>query len=351
MSAVIRRNRLTDYARCAGCAGKFPQAGTAQIVSGLPRFEHPDLIVGTEGFSDAGVYRLRDDLLIVQSLDFFPPLVDDPFVFGQIAAANALSDVFAMGARAVTALNIAAFPVDEADLSLLSDILRGGAERVQQAGAVVAGGHTVRDAEIKYGLSVTGVVEPEKLLRNSTARPGDKLVLTKGLGTGFVTTAAKREACPPALIAAAIASMIQLNEPGRDAAHATRAHAATDVTGFGLAGHAGEMAQASGVSLVINLERVPLLPGVEEVINDKNRTRASASNRSYSESLVRLEPGADPLRSEIVFDPQTSGGLLISVSADRAGALVDRVRSAGGTLAAVIGSVTERSEDAAVIFR
>ena len=178
---------------------------------GLPQFEDPNLIVGTESFSDAGVYRLRDDLYIVQTVDFFPPLIDDPYVFGQIAAANSLSDAYAMGARPVTALNIVGFPDDQLELEVLHAILAGGAERVLKAGAVIVGGHTVRDAEIKYGLSVTGVVEPAQLLTNAQAQPGDMLVLTKALGTGFVTTAAKARKCPDDVLATTIASMVQLN--------------------------------------------------------------------------------------------------------------------------------------------
>ena len=203
----------------------MPQEGTAQLVQNLPRFHDPNLVVGTEGFSDAGVYRLRDDLLIVQSLDFFPPLVDDPFVYGQIAAANSLSDLYAMGAQPTTALNIVGFPDKELDLSILAEILRGGSERVLQAGAVVVGGHSVRDAEIKYGLSVTGIVRPEHLITNQKARPGDALVLTKALGTGFITTANKAGRCPEETLAAACASMTQLNIPGRDAARELRANA------------------------------------------------------------------------------------------------------------------------------
>ena len=187
-------------------------------MQGLPSFDDPNLLIGAEHFSDAGVYRLRDDLLIVQSVDFFPPLVDDPYVFGQIAAANSLGDVYAMGGRPTTALNIVGFPDDQLEMSVLAEILRGGSEKVREAGAVVAGGHTVRDTEIKYGLAVTGVVSPEQLLTNQKAQPGDLLVLTKALGTGFVTTAFKAGRCPPEALLAACDSMRQLNAIGRDGA-------------------------------------------------------------------------------------------------------------------------------------
>jgi selenide,water dikinase len=316
----------------------------------LPKFDDPNLIVGAEGFSDAGVYRLREDLLIVQSLDFFPPLVDDPFVFGQIAAANSLSDLYAMGGRPTTALNIVGFPDDQLDLSILGEILRGGADRVQLAGAVIAGGHTVRDVEIKYGLSATGVVTPQQLMTNAAARPGDVLVLTKALGTGFVTTAFKAGRCPNEVIETASESMARLNAAASQAALAVGSRAATDITGFGLAGHAGELALSSGVSVVIEVQRLPLLPGAAELARKGNKTRASATNRSFSEPHLRVESTADALLVEFAFDAQTSGGLLISVAEDRSEELLDRARAGGAAEACVIGHVEPRA-DAAVVLR
>jgi len=312
-------------------------------VRGLPKFDDPNLIVGTEGFSDAGVYRLRDDLLIVQSLDFFPPLVDDPFTFGQIAAANSLSDIYAMGACPTTALNIVGFPDDKLELGVLSEILRGGADRVQLAGAVIAGGHTVRDTEIKYGLSATGVVHPDKLLTNRAAQPGDHLVLTKPLGTGFVTTAFKAGRCPDEALEAACQSMTMLNATGSESAVAVGAHAATDITGFGLAGHASEMAQASEVTVAIELGKLPLLTGAKELVRKGNKTRASATNRGFAEKHMRIEGAPDPLLLEFAFDAQTSGGLLIAVAADSAEALVRQCRDAGAMVATVIGQVLAAS--------
>lgn len=316
----------------------------------LPKFDDPNLILGAEGFSDAGVYRLRDDLLIVQSLDFFPPLVDDPFVFGQIAAANSLSDIYAMGGRPITALNIVGFPDDQLDLQILGDILRGGADRVRLAGAVIAGGHTVRDAEIKYGLSATGVVTPDQLMTNQGARPGDLLVLSKPLGTGFITTAYKAKRCPDDVIAVAAESMARLNAAASAAAVAVGARAATDITGFGLAGHAGELALSSDVSLVIELAKLPLLPGAEALARQGNKTRASATNRSFADSLLRIEADVDELLTEFVFDAQTSGGLLISVPEERAGELIERAQSAGASATCVVGYVEPR-QDVAVVLR
>ncbi len=316
---------------------------------GLPKFEDADLIVGAEHFSDAGVYRLRDDLLIVQSLDFFPPLVDDPFLFGQIAAANSLSDVFTMGAAPKTAMNIVGFPDDQLPLDLLSEILRGGAEKVLEAGAVVVGGHTVRDTEVKYGLSVTGVVSPNDLLTNEQAKPGDLLVLTKALGTGFITTAFKAGRCDESVIATAAASMAQLNAIGRDAALAVGAKATTDITGFGLAGHASELAQASGVTCLLEIDRLPLLPGAQELAASGNKTRASASNRAFSARQTHIEGMPDAVTLEFVFDAQTSGGMLIAIDADRADQLVQHARNAGAEATTIVGLVRKQEEVALVL--
>ena len=310
----------------------------------MPKFTDPNLIVGAETFSDAGVYRLRDDLYIVQTVDFFPPLVDDPYVFGQIAAANALSDALAMGARPVTALNLVCFPDKELELSVLHQILAGGAERVVAAGAVVVGGHSIRDAEVKYGLAVTGVVEPSALLTNAAARPGDLLVLTKPLGTGFITTAAKAERCPPDVLQSAIAGMIQLNRIGRDAAHAAGAHAVTDVTGFGLAGHATEMATASQVTVVLHIDQLPELPGALALYRQGFKTRANKSNREYLEPVMRIDDAVDRDRLELAFDPQTSGGLLIAVPPEQAAAVVEQVLESGAAAAAIVGEVRARQD-------
>ena len=273
----------------------------------------------------------------MQTLDFFPPLVDDPFVYGQIAAANALSDVYAMGGKPVTALNLVGYPDDKLSLEWLGRILAGGAERCAAAGCTIVGGHTVRDAEIKFGLSVTGTIHPDRILTNATARPGDVLVLTKPLGTGFVTTAAKRRVCPPEVLDAACRSMVELNKGGCEAMLAVGVSAATDVTGFGLAGHALEMAEGSDVTLVIDLRALPLLPGVEGLT--RFRTRASGTNREYAGPHTHLDGTPDPLRLEFFYDAQTSGGLLISVPAAKADELLRRLTEARTPAAAVIGEV------------
>lgn len=317
----------------------------------LPAIQHPDLLVGTETYDDAGVYRLTDEIALVQTIDFFPPVVDDPYTYGQIAAANALSDVYAMGGMPKTALNLAGYPDDKISLDWLSEILRGGAERCQAAGAVIVGGHTVRDAEIKYGLAVTGVIHPEKILTNAKAQPGDKLVLTKALGTGFVTTAHKKGRCPEDVLQAACASMVQLNEAGCEAMLASGAKSATDVTGFGLAGHAHGMAQGSGVTLCFELSKLPLLPGVYRLAaTGAFRTRASKSNAAHVAGSLRTEGRLDPVRLEVFYDAQTSGGLLVSVPAERAEAMVADARGRGATAACVVGEVLART-DAALLLR
>ena len=305
----------------------------------LPKPNDANLLVGAEGFSDASVYQLENGLLMVQSLDFFPPLVNDPFVYGQIAAANSLSDIFAMGAAPVTALNIVAFPDDKLDLSVLTDILRGGDDKVREAGAVIAGGHTVRDVEVKYGLSVTGICRKEDLHANSGAEAGDVLVLTKPIGTGFVTTAMKAGKADPSAEAAAIESMRTLNMVASTAASTVNAHAVTDITGFGLAGHARELAMASGVTLHLRMSDIPQLPNALDYYRKGLVTRASASNREANEADVDART-ADSELIELLYDPQTSGGLLIAVAEDRLDSMLLQMQDEGYDDAVVVGHVT-----------
>lgn len=275
----------------------------------------------------------------MQTIDFFPPVVDDPFVYGQIAASNALSDVYAMGGIPITALNLACFPDDQLDFAILGRIIAGGAERCSAAGCSVIGGHTVRDTEIKFGLSVTGTIHPERILTNAMAKAGDVLVLTKPLGTGFVTTAAKKQKCPPDLLKAACDSMIELNNSACDAMLAIGVSAATDITGFGLAGHAMEMAQGSNVTLEIDLAKLPLFAGIDQIDVTKFRTRASKTNREYTEAGTHFDATPNPSRLEFFYDAQTSGGLLISVPSAKAEDLVKRLAGVKSPAAAVIGVV------------
>jgi len=317
----------------------LPQASIAQVVHSLPKPDDANLLIGAEGFSDASVYQLENGLLMVQSLDFFPPLVNDPFVYGQIAAANSLSDIFAMGATPVTALNIVAFPDDQLELSVLTDILRGGDDKVRESGAVVAGGHTVRDVEIKYGLSVTGICRKEDLHANCGAEVGDVLVLTKPIGTGFVTTAMKAGKASQEAEDAAIETMRALNMVASASASAVKANAVTDITGFGLAGHAREVAMASGVTLNLQMADIPQLPEALDYYRKGLVTRASASNRGANEADVDAS-ATDSELTELLYDPQTSGGLLISVSEDRVDAMMTQMQDGGCDGAVVVGYVS-----------
>jgi selenide,water dikinase len=315
----------------------------------LPKNTDPNLLVGTDTHDDAGVYRLTDDTALVQTIDFFPPVVNDAFTYGQIAAANALSDVYAMGGKPLTALNLVGYPDDkDPELVWLGDIFKGGAERCQAAGCVIVGGHTVRDAEIKFGYAVTGLVHPQNIFTNAGAKPGDVLILTKALGTGFATTAHKAGACTDELYEAAVASMIQLNDIGRDAMIEAHASAATDITGFGLAGHAYEMAKGSGLTLIFQLSKLPLLAGAEAFARKPYLTRASATNAAYVTAELQKEGKLDPVRLEFFYDAQTSGGLLISIPADRAQQVLDFCTQRG-VAAAIIGEVTERREKALIL--
>lgn len=316
----------------------------------LPAQSHPNLLVGTETHDDAGVYRINDDTALVQTIDFFPPVVNDPFLYGQIAAANSLSDIYAMGGKPITGLNLVGYPDDkDPQLTWLGDILKGGAERFAKAGAVILGGHTVRDSEIKFGYAVTGLVHPDKFLTNAAAKPGDKLILTKPLGTGFVTTAHKRGDCPEPLFQAAVASMSQLNDVAAAAMIEAGAHAATDVTGFGLAGHAYEMARGSGTTIIVSLSRLPLLPGAEGFAKKPFLTRASASNLAYVSGDLRKQGKLDPVRLEFFFDAQTSGGLLISLPGDRAEGLLKTLHERGISVATIIGEVVTKQDKALVL--
>lgn len=300
-----------------------------------------NLIVGIDDFDDAGIYRLDGSTALVQTVDFFPPLVDDPYEFGRIAAANSLSDVYAMGGRPLTAMNIVGFPDKDLPVDALHEILRGGAERVATAGAVIIGGHTVRDAEVKYGLSVTGVVHPDRVVTNAGAKPGDVLILTKAIGTGVLTMAAKQEAISQDDLAEAIAVMTELNAGACAAMLEVGAHAATDITGFGLVGHACEMAAASDVTIEIEASKVPLLQDTLRLAADGFVTRAYRTNWEHLRDQVKVE-SVDETLVKVLVDAQTSGGLLISVTEPRSVKLMEALSHHSLVLAKVIGRVTHR---------
>lgn len=336
---------LRKYSRCGGCGGKLAANTLSSVLSELPTFDDPAMLIGSEGFSDSGVYLVADDLAIVQSVDFFSPIVPDPYTFGRIAATNAISDVYAIGAAPKTALNILTCPQGEPGPEAVRDILVGAAETVREAGAVVLGGHSLRDEEIKFGLAVTGTVRPEAMLTNSGAQPGDRLVLTKPLGVGMTMGAARRGDVAADLYNSAVESMTCLNAGASQAAIETGAHAMTDVTGYALGGHGYELAQASGVTLEINLDALPLLPGLQTVIKDENLPGAVASSRAYvGDHLAPCSLSYE--QDAILFDPQTSGGLLIAVPEHKVDELVSRCGDHGCLAAAVIGSVESRGAHA-----
>ena len=302
----------------------------------LPRRTDPRLLVGSETFDDAGVFRVSDDLALVQTVDFFAPIVDDPYTFGQVAAANALSDVYAMGGEPLTALNIAAFPAGKLPLEVLSEILRGGQDKVHEAGAFIVGGHTVTDDEIKYGLAVTGRVDPRRILTNAAAAAGDVLVLTKPLGTGILATAAKRGSLASGPHSAMIAAMTTLNDVASRAAVAAGSRCATDVTGFGLLGHASHIARASNVTLRIERGAVPILAGTREALAAGARTGGADRNAAFVEGTVDWGRATGEERALFV-DPQTSGGLLVAVPAPALSGYLSSVSSA-----VVVGEVEPR---------
>lgn len=309
----------------------------------LPVREDDRILVGHESFDDAGVFRLSDDIAIVQTVDFFAPIVDDPFEFGQVAAANALSDVYAMGGEPLTALSIVGFPTEALPLEVLTAILRGGQEKVHEAGASIIGGHSIIDEEVKYGLAVTGRVDPSRLLTNAGARVGDVLVLTKALGTGFVTTALKRGLFDRARAASAIDSMRTLNATASRVALAVGARCATDVTGFGLLGHASHIARGSGVTLRIDVEAVPALPGAREAWQAGAQPGGAERNEAYLRDLVDWGAVTGFAR-DLLVDPQTSGGLLVAVPDDRVSEYL-----ASAPNATVIGTVLPRGTRAVML--
>jgi selenide, water dikinase len=313
---------LTSLSHGAGCGCKLPAASIGPLLAHVPTRPDPNVLVGFDTADDAGVYRLRDDLAIVQTVDFFTPIVDDPFDFGRIAATNALSDIYAMGATPVTALNLVAFSLQELGEEVLLEILRGGAEVAAEAGVAILGGHSIEDAEPKYGLAVTGVIDPAEVITNAGGQPGDTLVLTKPVGAGAVTTALKKELADDATLARAVEVMTELNAAGAQAAQAAGAHAMTDVTGFGLLGHLHELALASGVAAVVEAARVPAIEGVRELLEDERAIAGgSRNNRRYAEEFASFADGVDEIDRRLVTDAMTSGGLLVAVAPDRAGEL------------------------------
>jgi selenide,water dikinase len=322
---------LTSLSHGAGCGCKLPAAAIAPLLAELPVGTDPNVLVGFETSDDAGVYRVRDDLAIVHTVDFFTPIVDDPFDFGRIAATNAVSDVYAMGATPVTALNLVAFSLEQLGEEALLEILRGASAVAAEAGVAILGGHSIEDPEPKFGWSVTGVVSPDEVITNATGRAGDALVLTKPLGAGAVSTAVKR-AIPGAPIAEAIDVMTTLNRDAAAAAGAAGVHAMTDVTGFGLLGHLHELLVASGLAAELEADAVPAIEGVLELLADPERASIAGGtrrNRAHAEEFTTFAGGVPEARRWLVSDAMTSGGLLAALPPERAeavpGAVIGRL--------------------------
>jgi selenide,water dikinase len=312
----------------------------------IPAPRDPEVLVDSGSFDDAGVYRIAPDLALIQTVDFFTPIVDDPWDFGQIAAANALSDVYAMGGKPRTALALVCWPPSGLAPEILGRILAGGAEKCREAGCAIIGGHSIQDEELKYGLAVTGTGHPDRLLTNAGARPGDVLVLTKALGTGVLTTALKGGVVSQDDIAPAVESMKRLSATAAELAVSAGVHAATDITGFGLIGHATQLADASGVTLVFEARALPLFDRVEELALAGHVPGGGRSNRSYFEPRTRIAPDVTEGRRLAAFDPQTSGGLLLAVPKSEEAGLLHGLRLAGWDVAERVGEVASRGERA-----
>jgi len=340
--------KLTAFSHCAGCAAKLNARTLCRIVEMLPVEVPREVLVGLETGDDAGVFQLSEDLAVVQTVDFFPPMVDDPHTFGQIAAANALSDIYAMGARPITAMNLAEFPADKLDEEVLSRIMRGGLDKITEAGAALIGGHTIRDETLKYGLAVTGVVHPARILTNAGAKPGDVLILTKPLGTGLIASASIAEMVEPSARDAAVESMRTLNKTAAEVMLRVGANACTDVTGFGLVGHSLEMARASGVGIVLRSGSVPVIEGVTTLADMGLLPEGSHANKKSFSDRVTVRGDVPSGLLDVLFDAQTSGGLLISVSGGAAGKMLSELHAAGVSHAREIGEVT-RDHPASIV--
>ena len=317
--------KLTKLAKCAGCGAKVGAGVLAQLLDGIKVHSDPDLLVGFDKSDDASVYKVSDDLALVQTVDFFPPIADDPYLFGQIAATNALSDVYAMGGEPKLCLNIMAIPADMPK-EAVHDLLRGGYDKVYEAGALITGGHSILDEEPKYGLAVTGFVHPDKVLTNSGAKPGDVLLFTKPIGIGVLTTAAKADMASAESMELAHKLMTTLNKTARDAMVKYRVHACTDVTGFGLLGHTLEMAQGSGMEVELDVEAIDLIPEAVELARMGILPEGMYRNRAFAEESVD-EGTTELCKQDLLYDPQTAGGLLMAVDPEDADALFEELKA------------------------
>ncbi|MCD7033602.1 selenide, water dikinase SelD [Metabacillus sp. GX 13764] len=333
--------KLTSFSTKGGCGCKIGPSDLAEVIRSLPpAVQNPDLLVGLDTSDDAGVYRLTDDLALVQTVDFFTPIVDDPYSFGQVAAANAISDIYAMGGKPLTALNIVAFPIADLDKSILADILRGAGDKLKEAGATLVGGHSIEDKEPKFGLAVTGLVHPDKVRSNAGAKAGDKLILTKPIGVGIMSSSLKRGLLSEEEIKRVTEVMAFLNKTAAEKMSAYSVSACTDVTGFGLLGHASEMAKGSEKGIMIDSKRVPVLERVRELAEQGVIPGGTKNNHKHLSGSVTFPEGMDDIDQYILCDAVTSGGLLISLPAVEAESLLADLKAAG-LEAEMIGDVTD----------
>ncbi len=342
--------KLTSLSSKGGCGCKIGPADLSQVIRMLPpAASDPNLLVGLDTSDDAGVYRLNDELALVQTLDFFTPIVNDPYSFGQVAAANALSDIYAMGGKPLTALNIVAFPIATLDKQILADIMRGAGDKLKEAGATLVGGHSIDDKEPKFGLAVTGLVHPQKVRTNAGAKPGDKLILTKPIGVGILTTSLKNNLLSDEEITRVTNVMATLNKTAAETMESYNVHACTDVTGFGLLGHASEMAKGSGNGLKIMNDQVPILPRVRELAEAGSVPGGTKNNFAHLQGSVTFPETMDQIDQWILCDAVTSGGLLISVAGEEAESLLSDLQKAG-VEASLIGEVTKEHPEHIVIL-
>jgi selenide,water dikinase len=335
---------LTKFVENAGCASKINQNDLKIVLAGLPKTEDPRVLVCADTCDDAGVFKISSDLALVQSVDVFTPSVDDPYTFGQIAAANSVSDIYAMGGKPLTALSIIGFPIETMSHRIMNLILRGGLDKMKEAGVSIVGGHSIKDNEVKFGFAVTGTIHPEKIITNDKAQPGDILVLTKPLGTGVIGFASQIGKASAESLCQISQSMVELNKIPAEIMMDMGVKTATDVTGFGLLGHLSEIAAQSKVTIEIFADQVPVFDGVFEKIRQGMISGAIERNKEFASQYVTTSPEVSEERETVLYDPQTSGGLLIAIHPDSAEELVSRLKNKGIDFAAVIGSVVSKSD-------
>lgn len=335
---------LTKYVENAGCASKINQNDLKIVLAGLPKTENPRVLVSSDTCDDAGIFKLSDDLALVHSVDVFTPSVDDPYTFGQIAASNSVSDIYAMGGKPLTALSIIGFPIETMSHRIMNQMLKGGIDKMEEAGVSIVGGHSIKDNEVKFGFAVTGTIHPDKIISNDKAQPGDVLVITKPLGTGVIGFASQIGKASAESLETISLSMAELNRIPAEIMEEIGVETATDVTGFGLMGHLSEMAAQSRVTVEIYANKVPVFEGVLDLIQQGMISGAIERNMEFASQYVTVSPGVSKERETVLYDPQTSGGLLMAVHPDRSKELVARLKTNGISHTSIIGKVVSKSE-------